>query len=69
VNKFGIPDRTLGRISVNMATVVLSPMEEGEQTIARATADYVWLTGKYPRRPSFFHQIHQDKKTVMNAEN
>ncbi len=62
VNKFGIPDRTSGRIPVDMATIVLMPLQEGKQTIARETADYVWLTGNYSRRRSFIHQKHHPKK-------
>ena len=54
INKFGIPDRTAKRIPADMATVLLSPMEEG-LTIAKSNADYVWLTGNYERRSSFFH--------------
>jgi hypothetical protein len=38
----------------DMATVLLWPMEEG-LTIAKSSGDYVWLTGKYSRRSSFFH--------------
>jgi hypothetical protein len=31
-------------------------------TIARNSADYVWLTGKYPRRNTFFHPKGHGKK-------
>ena len=61
VNKFGIPDRTVARVPADTATVLLAPMEEG-LTIARNSADYVWLTGKYPRRMSFFHPMGHRKK-------
>ncbi len=61
INKFGIPDRTSTRIPAEMATVLLTPIEEG-LTIARDSADYVWLTGKYPRRRSFIHPMHHPKK-------
>lgn len=69
VNKFGIPDRTLGRIPADMATIVLLPVEEGFQTIARESADYVWLTGNYSQRRTFFHQKHHGKNALMNADN
>ena len=49
VNKYGIPDRTLKRISVTMATIVLYPLT-GRETIKKETADYVWLTGDCSRR-------------------
>ncbi len=62
VYKFGIPDRTSGRIPVDMATIVLLPMEEGNQTIVRETADYVWLTGKYSQRRSYYHHKHHPGK-------
>lgn len=61
INKFGIPDRTTARIPADMATVLLTPIEEGF-TIAKDSADYVWLTGKYPRRRSFIHPMHHRKK-------
>ncbi len=59
INKFGIPDRTSARIPADMATVLLTPIEEGLK-IARDNADYVWFTGKYPRRRSFIHPMHRD---------
>jgi len=62
INKFGVPDRVSDRIPVHMATIVLLPMEDGKQTISREIADYVWLTGKYPERRSFFHKMHHLKK-------
>jgi uncharacterized iron-regulated protein len=62
INKFGIPDRTFGRVPVDMATIMLLPMEEGKQTIARETADYIWLTGKYSRRHSYYHHKQHPKK-------
>ncbi|MBN2123990.1 MAG: ChaN family lipoprotein [Deltaproteobacteria bacterium] len=49
VNGFGVPDRTTGRLSVSMATLMPYPLR-GRATIARATADYLWLTPEYPRR-------------------
>ncbi len=61
INKFGIPDRASSRIPADMATVLLVPIEEG-LTIAKDSADYVWLTGKYPRRRSFIHPMHHRKK-------
>jgi uncharacterized iron-regulated protein len=61
INRFGIPDRTAARISADTATVLLSPMED-RMTIARNSADYVWLTGKYPRRNTFFHPKGHGKK-------
>jgi uncharacterized iron-regulated protein len=62
INKFGIPERTLARVPVDMATVVLLTMEEGKQTISRQTADYIWLTGKYPQRRFFYHGKHHPNK-------
>jgi uncharacterized iron-regulated protein len=61
INKIGIPDRTAARIPADTATVLLSPMEDS-LTIARNSADYVWLTGKYPRRSTFFHPKGHGKK-------
>ncbi len=61
INKYGIPDRTLGRTPVEMATVVLWPMEE-RLIITKQAADYVWLTGNYPRRRSYFHYNHRHGK-------
>ncbi len=49
INKYGIPERTLKRVSVNMATIVLYPLA-GRETIKKETADYVWLTGDCSRR-------------------
>jgi len=49
VNRYGIPDRTLKRIPVTMATIVLYPLT-GRETIKKETADYVWLTGDCSRR-------------------
>ena len=42
-DRFGIPDRVLRRIAVNMATIVLYPLTE-RLIINRNMADYVWLT-------------------------
>ena len=44
INKFGIPNRTLDRITVPMATILLYPLT-GPLTIKREMADYIWLTG------------------------
>jgi uncharacterized iron-regulated protein len=49
VNKFGIPDRTVRRVPVSMVTVMPYPLN-GEETIDRATADYVWFTLPSPQR-------------------
>ncbi len=61
INKFGIPDRASARVPADVATVLLMPIEEG-LTIAKDSADYVWLTGNYPRRRSFIHPRHHQKK-------
>jgi len=45
-NRFGIPDRTLARISVKMATVVLRPID-APVTLHKGEADYVWLTADF----------------------
>lgn len=49
INKFGIPDRTVGRFPVSMVTIMPYPMDE-EVAIEKETADYVWLTADYPLR-------------------
>lgn len=49
VNKFGIPDRTVRRVSASMATVMPYPLN-GKETIDRAAADYVWFTLPSPER-------------------
>ena len=43
IYKFGIPDRTIRRIPVQMATVLLYPLA-GPLTLKKNAADYVWLT-------------------------
>jgi uncharacterized iron-regulated protein len=49
VNKFGVPDRTVRRVPVSMATVMPYPLN-GQETIDRASADYVWFTLPSPQR-------------------
>ncbi len=49
VNKFGIPNRTVKRVSVSMVTIMPYPLHEGID-IKRETADYIWLTSDCPRR-------------------
>jgi uncharacterized iron-regulated protein len=49
VNKFGVPNRTVKRVPVSMATVMPYALR-GEETIEKGTADYVWLTPAYPHR-------------------
>ena len=49
VNKFGIPDRTARRVPVSMVTVMPYPLN-GEETIARGIADYLWFTHPSPYR-------------------
>ncbi len=61
INKFGIPDRTAARIPADMVTVLLTPIDDG-LTLARKSADYVWLTGKYSRRSVFVHPKHHRMK-------
>lgn len=48
VNKFGIPDRTVRRVPTSMATVMPYPLN-GQETIDRASADYVWFTLPSPQ--------------------
>jgi uncharacterized iron-regulated protein len=48
VNKFGIPDRTVRRAPVSMVTVMPYPLN-GEETIDRGTADYLWFTLPSPQ--------------------
>jgi uncharacterized iron-regulated protein len=43
IHKFGIPDRTIGRVPVSSVTVVLYPTDRPAY-IERGTADYVWLS-------------------------
>jgi len=59
INKFGIPDRTFGRIPVDMSTIVLYPLAD-QLTITNETADYIWLTNEYPRRRSYVHHKRHD---------
>ena len=49
VNKFGIPLRTTRRVPVSLVTIMPHPLD-GKTTIDKETADYVWLTPKYPHR-------------------
>ena len=49
VNKFGIPDRTVRRVPASMVTVMPYPLN-GNETIDRAAADYVWFTLPSPQR-------------------
>ena len=51
INHFGIPDRTIERIPVSMATIMPLALSE-EVTIEKKAADYVWLTAHYPSRPT-----------------
>ncbi len=71
-DRFGIPDRVLRRITVNMATIVLYPLTE-RLIINKNMADYVWLTsgcssgGHRGRRPSK-HKIESGEK-IENENN
>jgi uncharacterized iron-regulated protein len=49
INRYGVPERTLKRVRVNMATIVLYPLTD-RTIIEKETADYVWLTGDCSRR-------------------
>ena len=49
IHKFGIPDRTLERVPVSLATVVLQPLM-GRDNLEKGAADYIWLTGGYSSR-------------------
>jgi len=49
VNKFGIPDRTVRRVPASMVTVMPYPLN-GQETIDRVSADYVWFTLPSPQR-------------------
>ena len=48
VNKFGIPDRTVRRVPASMVTVMPYPLN-GQETIDRAAADFVWFTLPSPQ--------------------
>ncbi|SPD75231.1 conserved exported hypothetical protein [uncultured Desulfobacterium sp.] len=60
VNKFGIPDRTIKRQPAKMATIMLTPIE-GQTTLARESADYVWLTSACSRRMTIHPRFHQQQ--------
>lgn len=49
IHKFGIPDRTVRRFPVSMATVLPYPLDGGAE-LERSVADFVWLTASYPHR-------------------
>jgi uncharacterized iron-regulated protein len=49
VYKFGIPLRTARRVPVSMVTIMPHPLD-GKTTVDKETADYLWLTPKYPHR-------------------
>jgi uncharacterized iron-regulated protein len=49
VNKFGIPDRTVRRVPASVVTVMPYPLN-GQETIDRRSADYVWFTLPSPQR-------------------
>jgi uncharacterized iron-regulated protein len=49
VNRFGVPERTIWRLPVSMATVMPYAMNEDEG-FTKEIADYVWVTPRYPRR-------------------
>lgn len=57
VNRFGIPDRTTGRIRVSSITIMPCPLSEN-LTLKREAADYVWLTPAFPHR---FMMVHRGK--------
>jgi uncharacterized iron-regulated protein len=48
INKYGIPNRTISRSAVPMATVILHPLT-GPLTIKKERADYIWLTASHSR--------------------
>jgi uncharacterized iron-regulated protein len=50
VYKFGIPERTLRRIPVTAATVVLYPADAQEE-LDKNLADFVWITSDCSSRP------------------
>ena len=49
MNKYGIPERTVRRLKVGMATILLYPLS-GPVTLKKDAADYVWLTGNCSQR-------------------
>lgn len=55
INKFGIPDRTIRRHPASMVTILPYPLTE-KTAIEKGTADYLWLTPKYPHRVTKFHE-------------
>lgn len=54
VNKFGVPDRTVRRTPLSMATIMPYPLKESV-IIPPGAADYVWLTPAYPHGFRGFH--------------
>lgn len=61
-HKFGIPERTIKRIPLTMATIVLSPLSE-RMIINKEVADYVWLTGDYHRKRRMMRPKKQSNQT------
>jgi len=49
IKKFGIPDRILKHVQVDLATIVLFSFA-GRLEIEKATADYIWITGSCSRQ-------------------
>jgi uncharacterized iron-regulated protein len=45
LNRYGIPDRVIRRISIPMATVVIHAVDP-QSTFKKNAADFVWLTGE-----------------------
>lgn len=58
INKYGVPDRTRGRLPVRAATILLYPLTK-PVSLSKKAADYVWLTGDYPRRGLMTHPEHR----------
>jgi len=72
IDRFGIPDRVLRRIAVNMATIVLYPLTD-RLIINKNMADYVWLTsgcssGGYRARRPPKHKTESGEK-IENENN
>jgi len=63
INKFGIPGRTLRRVPVRMATVILYPLT-GRAVIQKGSADYVWLTGNCSSMP--FMRLHRPGRKMAH---
>ncbi len=57
-HKFGIPARTLRRIPLTVATLVLHPAS-GQEEVDSDLADFVWITARCSPRPPLRHPVRE----------